>query len=176
MIPTVGRSCLAAAAVALLMVGTACNDLQGPTPKPEALDLPSPQQTREVSGAGTILVGSDMETTFLFDVKGDPTGTFAASDVMGNMLTTNPSTDPATSFKALRFSSSFCSDPSHGAEFDATGRLVEGGVVVDPSVPYTVKACDNGPGALGMDTWSIDIPSRGNFHRDGRVTGDIVKH
>ena len=173
MVPTVGRSSLAAAAVALLMVSTGCNDLQGPTPKPEALDLPS--QQREVSGAGTILVGSDMETTFLFDVKGDPTGFFTASDVMGNMLTTNPSADPATSFSALRFTSSFCSDPSHGAEFDATGRLVEGGVVVDPSVPYTVKACDNGPGALGLDTWSIDIPSRG-FHRDGRVTGDIVKH
>lgn len=172
MTPSVGRSCLAAAALALLVVAMACNDAQFPT-KPEALSLPSAQ--REVTGTGTILVGTSEQTTFAFDVKGDPTGFFTAQDVMNESLNTGP-TAPGTSFTALRFSSSFCANPSNGAEFDATGRLVESGVLIDPAVPYTVKVCDNGPGVLLMDKFSIDIPSRG-FHRDGTVMGgDIVKH
>jgi len=37
-----------------------------------------------------------------------------------------------------------------------------------------VKGCDNGPAGFGVDTWSIDIPSR-SYHKDGAVTGDIQK-
>src|SRR5207249_9885091 len=79
----------------------------------------------------------------------------------------------ATSFTGFRSISSFCIDPSHGAEFDAVGHLVEG-LTVDTYVAYTVKGCDNGPAGFGVDTWRIDIPSR-SYHKDGFVTGDIQK-
>jgi len=72
----------------------------------------------------------------------------------------------------VRSSSSFCGNPSQGAEFDAVGHLVEPDV--DVYVTYTVKGCDNGPPGFGVDTWSVDIPSR-SYHKDGSVTGDIMK-
>src|SRR5213080_2733614 len=150
-----GRNLLAA--VALLMVATACND-DVVRPKLEAWVGAEPG---ELSGIGTIQVGTPDQTTFAFDVAGES-------------LTTDPTVNPANSFTAFRASSGFCSLSSHGAEFDATGVLVESGVVVDPAVPYTVKACDNGSAVAGMDTWRIEIPSR-NFSRDGIVTGDIMK-
>ena len=56
----------------------------------------------------------------------------------------------------VRSSSSFCGNPSQGAEFDAVGHLVEPDV--DVYVTYTVKGCDNGPPGFGVDTWSVDIP------------------
>lgn len=166
-----GRNLLAA--VALLMVATACND-DVVRPKLEAWVGAEPG---ELSGIGTIQVGTPDQTTFAFDVKSDASGVhgvFTASDVAGESLTTDPTVNPANSFTAFRASSGFCSVSSHGAEFDATGVLVESGVVVDPAVPYTVKACDNGSAVAGMDTWRIEIPSR-TFSRDGIVTGDIVK-
>ncbi|HMC19388.1 MAG TPA: hypothetical protein VKH16_09165, partial [Gemmatimonadales bacterium] len=58
-------------------------------------------------------------------------------------------------------------------EFEAVGTLVEGASSF-PGTSFIVKACDNGSAAMLMDTFSIDIPSRG-FHAAGTVVGDIQK-
>jgi hypothetical protein len=85
---------------------------------------------------------------------------------------------PGTSFTAFRNSSMLCGNSTHGAEFDAVGRLVEPNL--DIFVHYTIKGCDNGPGGLAppfgtsTDLWSVDIPSR-SYHKQGVVNGDIQK-
>jgi hypothetical protein len=110
--------------------------------------------------------------TFAFDVKSGPagiTGSFSAADATPATLNTPPG-----SFTAFRTSSSFCANPANGAEFDAVGQLIEPTMGTNTPVSYTVKACDNGPAGAGLDTFSIDIPSRG-FHADGTVVGDIQK-
>ena len=115
--------------------------------------------------------------TFNFDVRADLTGRFTGTDYQdlhaGGVpatLTTDPVSDPATSFTAFRSSSSVCADPSRGVEIDATGREDTGGVVA-----YTLAVCDNGPANSGMDFFSVFIPSE-NFRRSGQVaSGDIVK-
>ena len=137
--------------------------------------------TGEVIGKGQIGTGSPTPgnnvQTFDFDVRADLTGRFTGTDY-GDLhpggvpatLTTDQSTDPATSITAYRSSSTACSDPSRGVEFDAIGREDTGGLV-----NYTVAACDNGPAGSGLDFWSVFIPSE-NFGRSGNVTsGDIVK-
>src|SRR2546422_9353564 len=67
-------------------------------------------------------------------------------------MITDASSDPATSITAYRNSSSACSDPSRGVEFDAVGRDDEGYLE-----GYTVQACDNGPAGSGTDFWSIFV-------------------
>ena len=127
-------------------------------------------------GMGSATPGNDV-LTFAFDVRADRTGRFTATDYndihpSGNpaSITTDPVADPATSITAYRNSSSACSDPSRGVEFDAVGREDEGFLV-----SYTVQACDNGPAGSGMDFWSIFIPSEG-YGSSGTVTsGDVVK-
>jgi predicted small secreted protein len=161
-------------AVALLVVATACNDVQGPrSPRLEA--WPAPPPSGELSGVGQIGAGTNVQI-FAFNVQSDATGikgTFTGRDVGENaQLTTNPLVDPGTFFTAFRSSSSFCATPSLGAEFDAVGHLVEPNV--DVYVAYTVKACDNAAPGTGVDTWSVDLPSRG-YHKDGSVAGEIVK-
>jgi len=170
---TISRS-VSAAAVALLAVAAACSDAREPlSPKLQAWNQPPPNG--RLTGTGEIDPINDI-VGFAFDVKADQngiTGRFAGEEsAQQATLVTDPAADAATSFTAFRSSSTFCSPSSRGAEFDAIGHLVE--PMVDVYVSYTVKACDNGLGALHMDTFSIDIPSRG-FHRDGTVTGDIVK-
>ena len=137
--------------------------------------------TGEVIGKGQIGTGSPTPgnnvQTFDFEVQADLTGRFIGTDY-GDLhaggqpatLTTDPSTDPATSITAYRSSSTACRDPSRGVEFDAVGREDTGGLV-----SYTVAACDNGPAGSGMDFWSIFLPSE-NLGRSGNLTsGDIVK-
>jgi hypothetical protein len=166
--------CGAAAAAALVALATACSDATGPrSPKIEAVTV----SVLEVTGTGFIQGGPGANRqTFAFDVQSTGTGIsgrFTGTDVQENAtLTTDPVLDPRTSFRALRGSSSFCNTPSHGAEFDAVGHLVEPGI--DLYVDYTVKACDNGTPGTGVDTWSVDLPSRG-YHRAGIVTGEITK-
>ena len=172
---TCGRSA-SAAAVALLVAAIACNDSQNPaSPKIEAWGTPPPENG-ELRGVGFIGSGTDVQT-FGFDVQSMQariTGLFLGAEPFSShaTLTTAP-TEAGTSFTGFRSSSSFCIDPSHGAEFDAVGHLKEG-LSVDTYVAYTVKGCDNGPAGFGVDTWSIDIPSR-SYHKDGAVTGDIQK-
>ncbi len=139
------------------------------------------QASGEVVGKGQLGIGSATPGSYVqafdFDVRADLTGRFTATDYSDihtdgrpASLTTDPSTDPATSITAYRNTSSACSDPSSGAEFDAVGRENEGELV-----GYTVEVCDNGPAGSGTDFWSVVIPSEG-YRRSGNVTsGDIVK-
>ncbi|HEY6157329.1 MAG TPA: hypothetical protein VIV88_07725 [Gemmatimonadales bacterium] len=166
---TISRS-ISATAVALLAVATACSDARDPlSPKLQAWEQPPAPQTGELSGDGTIPDPDGGVITFTFDVTSDATGVhgrFFAFDMFGNTLT-------ATSFTAFRSSSGFCATASNGAEFDAVGTFFDGGVT--STTAFTVKACDNGLGPLGGDTFSVDIAENG-FHADGPVTGDIQKH
>jgi hypothetical protein len=163
-------------ALALLVVATACSDVQGPlAPKLEAWGVPSPQNG-QLTGVGAIGSAPDQQF-FGFDVKSQQmriTGLFLGAEPSTTATLITGPTEPGTSFTDFRASSSFCSDPSHGAEFDAVGHLREPGNNVDVYVEYTIKGCDNGPTGSGVDTWSVDIPERG-YHRDGAVTGDIIK-
>jgi hypothetical protein len=127
-------------------------------------------------GTGSPTPGNNVQT-FDFDIRADLTGRFTGTDY-GDLhpggvpatLTTDPASDPATSFTAFRSSSSVCSDPSRGVEVDGVGREDTGGLV-----NYTLSVCDNGPAGSGTDYFDIFIPSEG-FRRSGTVTsGDIVK-
>ncbi len=135
----------------------------------------------EVIGKGQVGTGSPTPgnnvQTFDFDIRSDLTGRFTGTDYsdlhpggVPATLTTDPASDPATSFTAYRNSSTACADPTRGVEVDAIGREDTGGLV-----NYTMAVCDNGPANSGQDFWSVFIPSE-NFGRSGNVTsGDIVK-
>src|SRR4029077_15680577 len=84
-------------------------------------------------------------------------------------LTVDP-TDPATGIQAFRTSSSACSDPTRGAEFDGVGRLHDGTLA-----SFTVAACDNGPAGSGQDFFSVNIPSIGESRSGFLTAGDIAK-
>jgi hypothetical protein len=139
---------------------------------------PPPEATGHVQlGMGSAAPGNNVET-FTFDVRADLTGRFTVTDYSNlypdgtpASMTTDPAADPATSITAYRNSSSACSDPTRGVEFDAVGRVVNDGAVVS----YTVQLCDNGPAGSGGDFLSIFIPVKG-YGRSGSVTsGDVVK-
>ncbi len=138
---------------------------------------PSPEVIGQVQlGMGSPTTGNHVQT-FDFDVRADLTGRFTITDYYDIQkdgkpasLTTDPSTDPATSITAYRNTSKVCSDPSRGVEFDAVGRERYGILA-----SYTVLLCDNGPPGSGMDFLSIFLPSEG-YGRSGSVTsGDIAK-
>ena len=167
---TVSRS-VSAAAVALLAVATAFSDAHDPlSPKLQAWNQPPPPQSGELKGTGTIPDPEGGLIFFDFDVTHDATGTHGS--FTGVALLTGE-TLTASSFTSFTMGSSFCATPGNGDEFEAVGTLVEGASSF-PGTSFTVKACDNGPAALLMDTFSIDIPSRG-FHAEGMVVGDIQK-
>src|SRR5437899_7649585 len=142
---------------------------------------PPPPPASRVTGQGQVGTaapqpGNNVQT-FDFDVRADLTGRFTGTDYsdlhpggVPATLTTDHAADPATSITAFRSSSSACSDPSRGVEFDAIGREDTGGLV-----GYTIAVCDNGPANSGLDFFSVFIPSEG-FGRSGQVaSGDIVK-
>src|SRR5207253_1748558 len=124
-------------------------------------------------GNGSPTPGSDA-TTFDFDVRGDLTGRFTATDyadMHGSTpasLTTDPVADPATSFTAYRNSSSACSDPTHGVEVDAVGREDTGTLV-----SYTLTVCDNGPEGSGRDYFRVFITSEGLVVHGAVINGVI---
>jgi len=136
------------------------------------------------SGTGQLGLGAatphNNVQTFNFDVRADLTGKFyitAYDDIHpdGTIATVfvDASADPATFFKAYRTSSSACSDPSHGVEFDAIGRDAP------DLVPFTVIVCDDGPQGSGRDFLSFFIikPQAAGIGRSGMVTsGDVVKN
>jgi hypothetical protein len=162
---------ISATAVALLAVAAACSDARDPlSPKLQPWNQP-PEQTGELKGTGTVPDPEGGLITFNFDVTHDATGThgsFFASAAPGGL----PETLTASSFTSFTFGSSFCASSGNGDEFAAAGTLVEGTTSIP--VTFIVKACDNGPGVLLMDTFSLDIPSR-SFHAEGMVVGDIQK-
>ncbi len=142
---------------------------------------PPPPPAGRVTGQGQVGTapaqpGNDA-VTFNFDVRADLTGRFTGTDYadlhpggVPATLTTDPASDPATSFTAFRTSSGVCSDPSRGVEWDGVGREDTGGLV-----SYTIAVCDNGRANSGADFFSVFIPSEG-FRRSGQVaSGDIVK-
>src|SRR5213596_3391867 len=129
----------------------------------------------EVSGTGQIgpgspTAGSNLQT-FTFDVKSDLSGTLTYTDYsIPASLQVGP-TFPGTGISAFRTSSSACSDPTKGAEFDGTGQ-----VVGETELPnFTVAVCDNGPAGSGLDFFSFSAPSI-SYSKSGTLTGgDIVK-
>jgi hypothetical protein len=167
---TISRS-ISAAAVALLAVATACTDARNPvSPKLQAWNQPPPQ-TGELKGTGTVPDPEGGLITFTFDVTHDANGThgsFFASAAPGGL----PETLTASSFTSFTFGSTLCATPDNGDEFAAAGTLVEG--LTSIPVTFIVNACDNGPGVLLTDRFSLDIPSR-SFHAEGTVVGDIQK-
>jgi hypothetical protein len=141
----------------------------------------APPPVGRVTGQGQVGTaapqpGNDA-VTFNFDVRADLTGRFTGTDYadlhpggVPATLTTDPTSDPATSFTAFRSSSSACGDASRGVEWDGVGREDTGGLV-----SYTIAVCDNGAANSGADFFSIFIASEG-FRRSGQVaSGDIVK-
>src|SRR5437660_2403564 len=81
----------------------------------------------EVTGLGQIGTGSPSAgnnvQTLDFDVKADLTGTLTYTDyTFPDTLLVGP-TIPGTGITAFRTSSSACSDPTKGAEFDGTGQV-----------------------------------------------------
>jgi hypothetical protein len=139
---------------------------------------PPPEASGQVQlGMGSATPGNYVQT-FAFDVRADLTGRFTITDYSdlypdgsaGTLITDNGA-DPATGITAYRNTSSQCSDPSHGVEFDAVGRITNDGATVD----YTVALCDNGPAGSGTDFVSFYVPSKG-YGRSGIATsGDVVK-
>src|SRR5438876_11435295 len=68
-------------------------------------------------------------------------------------------------------SSTACSDPTKGAEFDGTGQVVGEAEQLN----FTVAVCDNGPAGSGLDFFSFSAPSI-SYSKSGMLTGgDIVK-
>src|SRR3989442_770556 len=162
---------------ALLAAG--CRD--SVSPRTPAFDT-APTVVR-ITGLGQIGTGAPSPgnnvQTFDFDVRSDLTGRLTFSDYSivradGSVgsLTVDP-TDAATAITAFRTSSSACSDPSNGAEFDGTGRedAAGGGGLLG----FTVVACDNGPAGSGLDFFSLAVPSEA-YQKAGSVTsGDIAE-
>jgi PKD domain len=129
----------------------------------------------EVSGTGQIGTGSPTPgnnvQTFTFDVKSDLTGTLTYTDYnIPASLQVGP-TFPGTGITAFRTSSTACSDPTRGAEFDGTGQVVGETELLN----FTVAVCDNGPAGSGLDFFSFSAPSI-SYSKSGTLTGgDIVK-
>src|SRR5207245_11536650 len=65
---------------------------------------------------------------------------------------------PGTGITAYRSSSTACSDPTKGAEFDGILQ-VEGET---NQYTFTVAACDNGPSGSGLDFFSMSVPNDGH--------------
>src|SRR6266550_4494733 len=121
----------------------------------------------EVTGLGQLGTGSPSAGN---NVKADLTGTLTYTDyTFPDTLLVGP-TIPGTGITAFRTSSSACSDPTKGAEFDGTGQ-----VFGEPEIlNFTVAVCDNGPAGSGLDFFSFSAPSI-NYSKSATLTsGDIA--
>jgi len=121
-------------------------------------------------GTGSPSAGNNVQT-FDFDVKADLTGTLTYTDyTFPDTLLVGP-TIPGTGITAFRTSSSACSDPTKGAEFDGTGQVFGETEMLN----FTVAVCDNGPAGSGLDFFSFSAPSI-NYSKSATLTsGDITK-
>jgi hypothetical protein len=125
-------------------------------------------------GLGSPSPGSDRQD-FDFDVAADLTGRlfyrdFTELNTNGTVefITVDPK-DSQTHITAYRDRSDKCTDPTHGAEFDGTGRLDDGTLT-----SFTVSICDNGVSGSGADFFQFVIP--GDYSHGGFLTsGDITK-
>jgi len=126
-------------------------------------------------GSGSPSPGSDAQT-FDFDVRADLSGRFTGTDWSflhpggtPATVTVDRAADPETSITAFQSSSSACSDPSRGVEFDGVGREDTGRLLT-----FHATVCDNGAG-VGTDFFRVQVPSDG-YDKSGVLTGgDIVK-
>ena len=156
-------------AAALFAVG--CSDSLSPF-APEFDTAPA---VVEVTGLGQLGTGSPSAgnnvQTFDFDVKSDLTGTLTYTDyTFPDTLLVGP-TIPGTGITAFRTSSTACSDPTKGAEFDGTGQVFGETEMLN----FTVAVCDNGPTGSGLDFFSFSAPSI-NYSKSATLTsGDITK-
>ena len=156
-------------AAALFAVG--CSDSVSPF-VPEFATAPT---VVEVTGLGQLGTGSPSAgnnvQTFDFDVKFDLTGTLTYTDyTFPDTLLVGP-TIPGTGITAFRTSSTACSDPTKGAEFDGTGQVFG----ETEMLTFTVAVCDNGPTGSGLDFFSFSAPSI-NYSKSATLTsGDITK-
>src|SRR6266850_1007182 len=126
-------------------------------------------------GSGSPSPGSDAQT-FDCDVRADLSGRFTGTDWSflhpggtPATVTVDRAADPETSITAFQASSSACSDPSRGVEFDGVGREDTG-----RRLTFHTTVCDNGAG-VGTDFFRVQVPSDG-YDKSGVLTGgDIVK-
>src|SRR5437016_11453528 len=130
-------------AAALFAVG--CSD----SVSPFAPEFDTAPTVVEVTGLGQLGTGSPSAgnnvQTFDFDVKADLTGTLTYTDyTFPDTLLVGP-TIPGTGITAFRTSSTTCSDPTKGAEFDGTGQVFGETEMLN----FTVAVCDNGPAGSG---------------------------
>jgi len=179
MTPAVQRKLLAAAAAALLGIG--CRD--STTARPVA-DL-SAGGVR-VTGTGQIQDAASPPSwwdEFNFDVRSDLTGKLVYNehwyrpDGSYVVLVVDPS-DPETGITAFQSSSSACSDPTKGAEFDGVSREVVdvlGPQNVGSLVVFHAAVCDNGPAGVGVDFFSFAVPGVNYLHSGLLTVGDIAK-
>src|SRR5256712_13451052 len=158
-------------AAALLAAG--CSDSVGP----QAPRFATAPTVVRITGLGQIGTGSpspgNSVQTFAVARRSDLTGRLTFSDysivrAAGSVgtLTADP-TDAATGITAFRTSSSACSDPSNGAEFDGSGREDAGGG--GGLLGFTVVACDNGPAGSALDFFSLPAPLEA-YQETGSVT------
>jgi hypothetical protein len=126
-------------------------------------------------GSGSPSPGSDAQT-FDFDVRADLSGRFTGTDWSflhpggtPATVTVDRAADPETSITGFQSSSSACSDPTRGVEFDGVGREDTGRLLT-----FHATVCDNGAG-VGTDFFHVQVPSDG-YDKSGVLTGgDIVK-
>jgi hypothetical protein len=180
--PTVLPRHVLAAAVLAGLGASACRDALSPPAaepvRPPSFETATDQEVRITGlghlGSGDTIPGSDRKE-FDFDVSSTLTGRvfyrdwgFVNPDGSVGTLIVDASTDSSTGIRRFRDGSDACADFTHGAEFDASGRLNTGELV-----PVIVYACDNGPADGGTDFMRIDVFA---YRREGRATsGDVVK-
>ncbi len=179
MTPAVQRKLLAAAAAALLGIG--CRDSM--TARPVA-DL-SAGGVR-VTGTGQIQDAASPPSwwdEFNFDVRSDLTGKLVYNEHWyrpdgSYVVLVVDASDPETGITAFQSSSSACSDPTKGAEFDGVSREVVdvlGPQNVGSLVVFHAVACDNGPAGVGVDFFSFAVPGVNYLHSGLLTVGDIAK-
>jgi len=169
----------------LLIAGTtlavACDEPASPVHSTVGAASLSQAGADTVGGLGTLGTGSATpggdRQEFNFDVTADLSGgqlfyrdwTVVRSDGTVGTLTVDPA-DPATAITAYRDWASACADPTHGAEFDGTGRLDRGDLT-----SFTVAACDNGAAESGADFLQMNVPPLGYSHGGSLSSGDVAK-
>ena len=167
-------------AIAATVVAVGCRDIVSPRSlNPLHASFAQSGTSEEISGTGSLGTGSatpgSSRQDFDFDITSDLNGhlTFTDWSVINSggtgQVVVSPS-DPATWFAAFRDGSSACTDATHGAEVDGTGRL-DTGVLIS----FTLYICDNGPAGSGTDFLRFYMSSAG-YDRNGTLSsGDVAK-
>lgn len=178
---------------AALLLATACSDAAGPERGADAGMGLTPStsaaaDTVRISGTGTIGAAPEVPGSDVRDFDLDVASTLSGRVFYRDWLVVRPDgsvgtirvspTDTATRITAFRDSSTACSDPSTGVEFDGVGRVNTGGDS-DPSgdelLNFTVWACDAGPAGSGADYLAMIVPGHDYARGDNLTSGDLVR-